>query len=79
MDTVRKIFLLIFILSTLGVLMLFLFPPRLMTPSPSVTQSPEAAPTASIGSPTTAEPSSENTNNMNFTALVGSVVTRLLH
>ena len=55
--------------------MLFLFPPRLMTPSPSVTQSPEAAPTASIGSPTTAEPSSENTNNMNVTALVGSVVT----
>lgn len=81
MNTARKIFLALFIISTLAVFALFVnlslsadFPAHPTTQVPAVTQNPDTVvPTASPGNPE-GEPSSQNTK-MGVTALIGSIIT----
>ncbi len=62
-----------FTLSTLGVLMLLVFSqPYLTLP---MTQEPGIAPTPSTGNPGAVDPPSQNSRDINFTALIGSVIT----
>lgn len=80
MNTARKIFLIVFVISTLGVLALFMnllpnisFPTPATTETPVVTQNPNIVPTASIDNPEV-DPSSQSSKNIGF-ALIGSVIT----
>ena len=76
MKTIGKIFLIVFALSTLGALVLFLSLQTSLSMSPPPTQSPGLAPTPpSTGNPSTVEPSVKNSSDINFTALIGSVIT----
>ncbi len=78
MSTTRKTFLILFALSTLGALLLSM---NLMTsltgtPSPSVTEEPGIVPTAAPGHPEL-DPSSQNSEKMGYTALIGTVLTSI--
>jgi len=75
LNTVRKIFLALFVVSTLGVLMLFVNLQSLTTtPAPSSTQDPGIVPTPSPNNPDT-DPSSQSSKGIAFAALIGSVIT----
>jgi H+/gluconate symporter-like permease len=75
LKTTRKVFLALFILSTLGALVLFVFSSSLMFLSASATQEPGVAPTPSTGDPGTVEPAPQNSVDLGFTALMGSIIT----
>jgi len=75
LKTTQKVFLALFILSTLGALVLFVFSSSLMSPSASVTQEPGVAPTPPTGDPSTAAPAPQTSVDFGFTALMGSVIT----
>jgi H+/gluconate symporter-like permease len=80
LNTARKIFLALFIISTLGVLVLFVGLPMTanIAPStalPAMTENPNIEPTASPGNPGV-EPSPQNTK-MGTAALIGSILTSI--
>jgi ABC-type transport system substrate-binding protein len=74
MKTIRSIFLVLFVLSTLAVLLLFVFPQTSLSPFVPVTQTAEIVSAPSAGDPSTVDPSTQNSSDVNFTALIGSVV-----
>jgi hypothetical protein len=75
--TIRRVFLILFFFSTLGALLLFVFSSSLLAMSAPVTQEPGIVPTASTDDPGSVEPSPQHTRDINFTALVGSVITSI--
>ena len=74
MNTIKRIFLVLFVLSTLGALTLFAFSPRFPA-STSATQEPGVVVDPATGEPETAEPSKQN--SMGYMALIGSALTSL--
>jgi hypothetical protein len=76
LKTVRSIFLVLFVLSTLGALILFASSQAAYLSAP-VTQAPAAGPTQPVGNPTIVEPPSQNSMDVNFIALAGSAVTSI--
>ena len=76
MSTTRKIFLILFALSTLGALLLSMNLMTSFTNAPSVTEEPGIVPTAAPGHPEV-DPSSQNSEKMGYTALIGTVLTSI--
>jgi hypothetical protein len=75
LKTIRIVFLVLFALSTLGVLALLLFSQNYAgMPASSVTQSPGISLTPSTGDPSNVDPSSQNSVDVNYTALIGSAI-----
>jgi len=77
MKTIGRIFLIVFVLSTLGVLILFLSSQNSLSSSAPLTQSPGLAPTPSMGNPSAVDPNVKNSGDINFTALIGSLITSI--
>jgi hypothetical protein len=75
--TIRIIFLILFVLSTLGVLLLFVVLQGKQGPAIAVTQTPGISSVPSTGNPNTVVPSAQNIRDVNFTALIGSMITSI--
>jgi hypothetical protein len=69
----QRIFLILFILSTLGALIWYMFSPSNTMLPASVTGEPGVAPTPSTGDPSTVEPAPQNSVDLGVTALITSV------
>jgi|GEM_PF-6181792 len=76
MNTIKKIFLILFLFSTLGTLILFVSSSFLSTYAP-VTGEPGISPTAAPDAPSTVDPSTQNSSNLNSAALIGSAITSI--
>lgn len=78
MNTIKRIFLVLFVLSTLSVLVLFVLSSLMSeTPAPSMTHEPGTPSIPATVDPNAVDPSSQNSVNINYIALAGSAITSI--